>query len=327
MLLVVLRRSFFAKGADLQADGFAGVGVEEVGELGFVETEILLTVGHDAGHGDGAADEVGAIGAAGDEVIADEEVPPGESIATGAEAGGGDGIGDEDGFFEAGGAKVVLEGEEGDVDAVGDEAEPEAVMQGKGALDDVVMTVHLHGAAVADVGEHGEAVTAGGFELLQGGVAVASGDGDAVVGEKLGDVVALVALGGEGDEAGEALPGIEEELGVLQVGGFDGGGGMGADVAFFTVDEGAFEVEADDHTLGEFVFFAQLDQGADAALHGGDVVGDEGGEDGFAAVFLEANAGVVEGLGGEAVLVEVGASVAIDLEIERFHGKKEGKSG
>ena len=71
---------------------------------------------------------------------------------------------------------------------------------------------------------------------------------------------------------------------------------------------------------GEFVFFAQFDEFADATLQGGDFIGDEGGQDGIATILNEALAGMVKLLGGEAVAIEVRAGVAIDLEIEGFHG-------
>jgi hypothetical protein len=94
---------------------------------------------------------------------------------------------------------------------------------------------------------------------------------------------------------------------------------MSTDVAFDGIYEGPFNVDASDHLACEFVFLTQLDEFSDAALKGGDVVGDEGGQDGIATVLDEALAGVMERFGGEVVAIEVGAGVAIDLKIERFH--------
>ena len=205
------------------------------------------------------------------------------------------------------------------MDAVGDKAEPEAVVEGEGALDEVVVAMHLQRAAVAEVGDHGEPVADGGFELIEAGVAVACGNGDAVVGEEFGDVVMGVVFGGEGDEAGEARGGVEEAFHVLEIGGFDGVRGVGADVAGFGGDEGALEVEAGDHLAGEAVVFEEADDAFEAGLHGGDGVRDEGEEDGVDAVLGEALAGVVEGVGGERVGIEIGAGVAVDLDVEGFH--------
>jgi two-component sensor histidine kinase len=159
----------------------------------------------------------------------------------------------------------------------------------------------------------------GGFELIQARIAMACGDRDAIVGEEFGDVVVGVVFGGEGDEAGEAGGGVEEAFHVLEVGGFDGFRGMGADVAGFGGDEGALEVEAGDHLAGETVFFEEADDAFEAGLHGGDGVRDEGEENGVDAVLGEALAGVVEGVGGEVVGIEVGSGVAVDLDVEGFH--------
>ena len=161
------------------------------------------------------------------------------------------------------------------MDAVGDEAEPEAVVEGERALDEIVVAMHLQGAAIAEVGDHGEAMADGCFELIDAGIAVACGDGDAVVGEELGDVVVSVVLGGESNEAGEARGGVEEAFHVLEIGGFDGVRGVGTDVAGFGGDEGALEVEAGDHLAGEAVFFEEVDDAFEAGLHGGDGVRDE----------------------------------------------------
>ena len=102
-------------------------------------------------------------------------------------------------------------------------------------------------------------------------------DGDALGSEEGDGFAALIVLWGEGDELGEAASGGEEALGIVDVGRFHGVGGMGTDVAFDGIDEGALDVNAGDHPAGELVFLAQFDQFADAALQGGDFIGDEGG--------------------------------------------------
>lgn len=116
--------------------------------------KLLVGVRLDARDGHGAADEVGGVGRAGDEIVPDEDVPSGESVAAWAEAGGGDGVGDEDGAVEADAGEPVFQHEEGHMHAVRNEAEPEPLMQTEGTLNDVVMTVHLDGAAVAEMCEH-----------------------------------------------------------------------------------------------------------------------------------------------------------------------------
>ena len=200
-------------------------------------------------------------------------------------------------------------------------------MQAEGALDDVVMAVHLDGAAVAEVGEHGQAGIAGGVELVERGIAVTSGDGDALGYEEGGGFAAFIVLRSECHELGEAPGGGKEAFGVVHIGQFHGMGRMGADVAFDRIDERPLNVDASDDAAGEFVFFAQFDEFADAAVQGGDFICDEGGEDVFAAVFNEAFAGMVKGFGGESIAIEVSASVAIDLKIEGVHAAIGASSG
>lgn len=56
-------------------------------QIAFGHVELLIRVRLDARDGDGAADEVRSIWGAGDEVVADEDVPAGEGVTAGAEAG------------------------------------------------------------------------------------------------------------------------------------------------------------------------------------------------------------------------------------------------
>ena len=108
--------------APLEPDGLPGIRIQQQFQIGFAQAELLLAVGNDARDGDGAADEVGTIGTAGDEIFADLNVPTSEREFARAEARGRDGIGDENGLLQTGDAQVVLQREEVDVDAVGDEA-------------------------------------------------------------------------------------------------------------------------------------------------------------------------------------------------------------
>lgn len=281
--------------------------------------ELLIRVRCDAWDGDGATDKVGTVWGARDEVVADEDVPASKRVTAGAEAGGGDGIRDKDGALVADTGEPVFQHIERDVDAVRDEAEPEPLVQTEGALDDVFVAVHLYRATVSEMSEHAQTGVAGGPELVERGIAMASGDGDALRGEEGGGFAAVVVLGGECDELCEASGGGEEALRVVDVGRFHGVRRVGTDVAFDRIDEWPFDVDAGDHLAGEFVIFAQYHKFADAAFQCRDFIGDEGGEDVVTAVLDETLAGVVERFGGEGVAVEVGACIAIDLKIERFH--------
>lgn len=285
------------------------------GDGGVIEPEVFSEVLAAAGEGHGGADEVGFVGGPGGEVLVDVDLPAADAVTAWAEGGGGHGVADDDGA-RGGDGEVILEGEEGDVDAVGDEAEPEAVVAGEGTLDHVVVAVEGLGAAIAEVGPHGQAGVDRGVELGEREVAMAGGDGDVLVDKELGDLQAGVALGGEGDELGEALRGVEEGGHLGGIGGVDGVGGVGAAVAGGFVDEGTFDVQAGDQALGEGVLGTQVGQAAEAGGHDVDVVGDDGGEDGGGAVLLEGEAGAMQSFRGEVVGVEVYAGEAVDLEID-----------
>lgn len=88
---------------------------------------------------------------------------------------------------------------------------------------------------------------------------------------------------------------------------------MCAAVAVEGADEGAFDVESGDDLAGEGVLIAELDDALESAGHFGDFFGDDGCEDGRDAVGVEGMAGGVELIGGEVVLVEIDAGVAVDL--------------
>lgn len=123
---------------------------------------------------------------------------------------GGDGVGDDDGALDSGKAEVVTEREEGDVGAVGDEGEVEAVGEGECALDDVVVSVDEHGAAVAEVCEEGETGVDGGSELIEGGVGVSCGGADVIRDEALDEAGVGIGLWGEGEDACESVGGVQE---------------------------------------------------------------------------------------------------------------------
>ena len=303
----------------LQPDGLSGIRIQQQFQIGFAQAELLLAVGDNARDGDGAADEMGAIGTACDEVFTDLNVPTSEREFARAEARGGDGIGDEDGLSQTGDAQIILQGEEVDVDAVGDEAEPQLVTQRQGALDDIVVAMHEHRAAVADMGEHRQTMLGGGTQRLQARIAVTGGDSDAVVRQKLGDVEVLILLRRQRDDLGESTCGIEQTLRVLQIRRPHALRRMRADVAFLRIQEGPLDVNPDDDTAREFILLTQPHERAHAPLECGDIISDEGGEDGVAIILTQTDAGVMQRLSGEVVAIEVGASIAIDLEIEWFH--------
>ena len=94
------------------------------------------------------------VGRPGGQVLGDIDGPSAEPEMPRPEAGCRYGIGDHDAAGGATGrADVVTQREEGDVHAVGNESDAQAIRKAQGALDDVVMAVHLHRAAIAQVRE------------------------------------------------------------------------------------------------------------------------------------------------------------------------------
>ena len=67
--------------------------------------------------------------------------------------------------------------------AVGDEHRVDLIGQRQRALDDVVVPVHLHRAAVPEVREHAQARVDRRIELVERRVRVPGGDADALLGE------------------------------------------------------------------------------------------------------------------------------------------------
>ncbi len=197
--------------------------------------------------------------------------------------------------------------------AVGDEGEVEAVGEGECALDDVVVSVHEHGAAVAEVSEECEAGVDSGSELVEGGVGMSGGGVDVVRDEALDEAGVGIGFWGEGADACESVGGVEEAFELVEIGGSDGVFGMCAAVAVEGADEGAFDVESGDDLAGEGVLIAEFDDALESAGHFGDFFGDDGCEYGRDAVGVEGMAGGVELIGGEVVLVEIDAGVAVDL--------------
>lgn len=102
-----------------------------------------------------------AIWRASHEVISNQDVPSSERVFPWAESGCGNGIRHEDGSLESGATEVILEGKEVDMHAIGNEAQPKLIAQGKCPLDDVVMSVHLHRATIAHMSEHGKTMADG----------------------------------------------------------------------------------------------------------------------------------------------------------------------
>lgn len=148
---------------------------------------------------------------------------------------------------------------------------------------------------------------------------MACGDGHAVAGEELGYMEAVIKFGCERDESGKSACGVEQPLGVLQIGGFHSVRGMSTDVAFLGIDEGAFDVNASDDGLCEGVLGAKFDQAAHPLFKIRHRIRNESGQDLIAPVLEQAGAGMMQCLGGEIVPVEVSASVSVYLNVERFH--------
>ncbi len=93
-------------------------------------------------------------GDAGDQVLIHLNCLRADRVAALSQSGGGDGGGDDDATIGAGGVQIVAQGHTRYMDIIGDEAEPERLGQAQGPLDNVVVAVQQHRAAVTEVSEH-----------------------------------------------------------------------------------------------------------------------------------------------------------------------------
>ena len=76
--------------------------------------------------------------------------------------------------------EAIAQGEERNMHAVGNEADPQAIAQAQDALNDVVVTRQLLRAAVAEMREHRQACITGGAKTVDRSIGVAGGDDDAL---------------------------------------------------------------------------------------------------------------------------------------------------
>jgi hypothetical protein len=84
-------------------------------------------------------------------------------------------------------------------------------------------------------------------------------------------------------------------------------------------EEGTFNVDATQDLGERWDACAEGDEGAEAGLHFGERVSDDGGEDALNTLRGELVAGGADAGGVEVVRVEVDAGVAVDLKIEIRH--------
>lgn len=130
-------------------------------------------------------------------------------VASGRRTGGGHAIGGEEDTVWGFGAVVILEHERRQVQAIRNEAGNQFIA-GEQPLDDVVVAVQVEWHGVADVrGERGTGCN-GRVDGLFGGVGVAEGDTDAVVGGGFYDRQTALHFGGEGDQFQMASSRISE---------------------------------------------------------------------------------------------------------------------
>ena len=102
-----------------------------------------------------------------------DDVPPAERVAPRPQPGRRDGVGHDDAPVLTRQPQIVAERDERHVRAVGDETDPQFGREAEHPLHDVVVTVQLHRAPVADVREHRQARVDGAAQLVERGIGVA----------------------------------------------------------------------------------------------------------------------------------------------------------
>ena len=261
-----------------------------------------------------------AIGRACDKVVTNHDVPARERVVTRAKTSRRDGVRDEDAALDTRSPQVVLQSEEVHMHAVRDEAEPKPIAQCQRPLDDVVMPVHLHGATVAHMREHADAIVRRGLQRVVARIAMPRRDHDPLPCEPSSGLESIVALGGQGHQLGQALSRIDQTLRILHRARLDALRRMRPHVALLAIDERPFNVDARDDFLGQRIPFPQVRQGLHAKPQILNCIGDEGRKNLRAPVRSQALAGMVQSLSREAIAIEVSASVAVYLQVEGRHG-------
>ena len=125
------------------------------------------------------------------------------------------------------------------------------------ALDDVVVPVQQHRAAIAEVGEQRQAGVDGRAELLHAGIAMAGGNEDALFGEKLRRFLARIAFRRERDQPHLAVGGVQQAAHRFRPGWANVLDRVCADVALQRIDERAFQVDAPDHFADQGILAAE----------------------------------------------------------------------
>ena len=207
--------------------------------------------------------------------------------------------------------------EEGQVDHLGAEVNLVAdhlgaeIVEEKAGADQADVAVVEGRHLVAEVRQVAQARGVDGLELLVGALGVAGGGDDAHLEALTGELGALadLGLGGEGDLA-DGGDGVEA-LHFLDVGLAQEGGVLGA--AAGGVDEGAFEVDAED--LGVLLVLAVFGDVAEGLLQVFRRDGEGGGAPGGAA-FLELGLGDLLDGGGVVRVADVDAGGAVGVDVD-----------
>ena len=148
---------------------------------------------HSEGHA--GPHEVGAVFAARHSVVSDSHRSFSQPIDSGWEAGCADRVADDGDSVCTEPVHPISNKPIRKVMAIGDHGVSQVSAQRKGALDDVVVPMHQHGAAIADMGKHRDAVLGGGAQGIEIGIAMTGGDDHALRGEVGTGLEPGVALG------------------------------------------------------------------------------------------------------------------------------------
>ena len=206
------------------------------------------------------------------------------------------------------------------MDAVRNETEPEMLPQREGPLNDIIMAVLHHRAAVAQMGHHGQAGINGGTEVVQGRIGVTGGNHHAFFFQETGDAVIRVMFRSQGEDTDETRARLEQPGGQVFVGVTNGVGRMRPAKAVLGTEEGTLNMKARDHLANQRIGFAQCHQAVQPADHCIRGFRYDGGENARHAIGPQVLAGPVKILRAQIILIVINAAIAVDLNVEVSHG-------
>ncbi len=174
-------------------------------------------------------------------------------------------------------------------------------------------------AAIAEVGEGGEAGLDGPVEHRGGRITVPGRHEDPLVGKPASRGEVGVTFRRKGDQPYKPAAGSDEFPRCLRSCRQHMFGRMGADKPRLRIDERALNMDASHHVGDHRIGRVEFRKPADAGGHPIEPVGDDRGQHPAAAILPHRLARGAKIAAGEIVGVEVDAFVAVELQVERLH--------